>query len=562
MAKIIDLFGFQDKAIPHISRLLALHQSVLCVAPGGSGKTVLMSAISQRYIRLSKNNKICIFVHRDELFNQTREKLLLEIVCSDLRLHGVVSQGISQETTYIDPNIQVYVIMVETFFSRITSESFAAFFKGVGMYIIDEAHRTDFIKIFDFFPGAKRLGFTATPISSKKKYPVKDFYEVMFQITTTEYLHELNIEFPFAGVVPSDLYHFSIVDLKKFRKNSDGEYNEKDMSSEFSKTYQIDNTIKAYFTQGQGLKTLCFDVDIKHSKDMTAAFRLHGVDARHVNGTPKDPHGKKTWRKDCLEWLHHTPGAMLNNVQLFNTGFDEPSVESIIPNRSIGLLSTWTQTLVRGSRPYQYPDGHWKTSYKVLDCGNNACVTGGDLGDCNKEPDWQDWFDNPNKPSKAGVGGMKPCPECGASNSGAAKFCRGYKEDWLTNSLVECGYIFPMTEKEEDSIPREMIKYFNVNIDIKQNIKYFVNDLGKTYGTVYYETINQIANLANQTFKSKYLDSIQLQYFIDLAIAKIKELGKISGQRAYKDSIKKDMINSLKKYGFTVIIEEIEEIVI
>lgn len=556
----IKLFDFQDKAIPQISRLLSIHNSVLCVAPGGSGKTILMSTISQKYILRSKTNKICIFVHRDELFNQTREKLLLEIICSNLKLHGVISQGIGQETTQIDPNIQVYVVMVETFFSRIGSESFASFFKDIKLYIIDEAHRTDFIKIFDFFPNAKRLGFTATPISSKKKFPVKDFYEVMFEIATISELQTLNEIDPLQGVVPSDLYHFSIVDLKKFKKNSDGEYNEKEMSSEFSKTYQIDNTIKAYFTQGKGLKTLCFDVDINHSKEMVAAFRMHGVNARHVNGSSKDKNGKKTWRKDCLEWLKNTSDAVLNNVMLLNTGFDEKSVESIIPNRSIGLLSTWTQMLVRGSRAYKYPDGRFKKSYKVLDCGNNACVSGGNLGDCNTDPDWQDFFDNPNKPNREGVGGMKSCPECGAVNSTAAIFCRGYKEDWLTDSLVECGFIFPLTQKEEDSITREMIKYFNVNIDIRQNVKYFVNDLGKTYGSVYYETLNQISNLASKTFESKYLDSIQLQYFTDLAIAKIRELGKISGKRTHKESVKNDLLGYLKKYGFIVNVSEIEEI--
>lgn len=562
MSESIELFKFQDIAIPHISRLLAVHNSVLCVAPGGSGKTVIMSAISQRYVRTNKNNKICIFVHREELFNQTREKLLLEIICSDLKLNGIISQGINQDTTYIDPNIRVYVIMIETFFSRISSESFASFFKDIKLYFIDEAHRNDFIKIFEYFPNAKRLGFTATPLSSKKKFPLKDYYEVMFEIAKISQLQLLNEENPMSGVVPNDLYHFSIVDLRKFKKSQDGEYNEKQISSEFSQTYQIDNTIKAYFTQGKGLKTLCFDADIDHSKKMVEAFRYHGVNARHVNGSPKDKYGKKSWRKDCLEWLRHTPDAVLNNVMLLGTGFDEKSVECVIPNRPIGLFSTWTQMLVRAARAYQYPDLHFKTSYKTLDCGNNACMTGGNHGDCNQDPDWQDYFDNPNKPSREGVGGMKACPECGAVNSVASVFCRGYKEDWLSGSLVECGYIFPQTQKEEDSIPREMIKFFNVNIDVKQNIKYFVNELGKSYGSVYYETLNQISNLANKTIESKYLDSIQLQYFIDLAVSKIKELGKVSGKRTHKESVKNDLIKYLQKYNFIVNVSEVEEIII
>ena len=213
--------------------------------------------------------------------------------------------------------------------------------------------------------------------------------------------------------------------------------------------------------------------------------------------------------------------------------------------------------MVRGSRPYQYLDGRWKKNYLALDFGNNADFRGGNMGDCNQDIDWQDFFDNPNKQKREGIGGCKTCPECHAANPIAARFCGGLKIDYLTDDLMECGYIFPISVKEEDIIPREMVKFFQSSIDIKRNVKYFVEERGLSTGKVYYETLNQIAYMA---FKDMQFNEVllpeQIDFLSDFSIAKIKELGKISGKKTYKESVKIDLVHALRKQGFLVELSE------
>lgn len=570
----ISLFDFQTKAVPNISDLIKVYDDVLCVSPGGSGKTVIISVVTQLYLLKYTDKKVCIFVHRDELFSQTREKLLLEIIYNELTLRGIMSQGIDADTDFINPNARVYVIMVETFNRRADSINFLKHFEKVGLYFVDEAHRTDFNKIFKYFTTTpdgkkvKRLGFTATPISADKKHPLKDFYQVMIEIAKVSELQELNKQFPDMGVVPSNLYHLGKVDRSRLKMKGQ-EFDEASVSFEFSKDYQIENTIEAYLSYGKGMKTLCFDSDVDHSIKMMNAFKDIGVDARHVNGggkSKKYPNdakrfGKKAWRRDCLEWLKHNPGACLNNVGILTTGFDEPSVESIIINSSMISLSLYIQKMVRGSRPFKYPDNTWKESYLALDMGNNASPSGGNFGDCNLDIDWQDFFDNPNKPNRNGVGGVKICPNCSQSNPISARFCSGFKEDWLSQELYECGYIFSFSEKEDDLIPRQMVKFFTTNISIK-NIKKLVEDRGWTEGRAYYETLNQIANLAFKDMDlNENLDELSLSLLFEIAVSKIKELSKLSGKkRVMKENVKRDLIISLRKVGFLVAEEVINAI--
>lgn len=565
---MIKLFPFQQEAIPKISDLLKIHDNILCVSPGGSGKTVIISATTQLWLLKNPTKKICVFVHREELFNQTREKLIVEILYKELLLKGIMSQGIDSFTTFIDPNVQVYTIMVETFNIRAESENFLKYFLNVGLYFCDEAHRTDFNKIFKYFPNSKRLGFTATPISANKLIPLKDNYQVMIEIAKVSQLQELNSIDPSMGVVPIDLYQFGNVDRSKFDSRG-GEFNEKQVSKEFRKLFQIENVIEHYFKFARGMKILCFDADIDHSIEMMHAYLDNGINARHVNGgngkSEKYPNdakkfGTKKWRRDSLEWLKYTPDAVLDNVGILTTGFDEKSVESVFINSSMMSLSLYIQKVVRVSRPYQYENGNWKVSGLVLDFGNNASETGGNFGDCNQDHDWFDWYENPNKPKRQGVGGFKSCPECKSLNTASSRFCKGFKSDLLSGDLIECGYIFPISVKEQDSVPREMVKYFNSNIDVKQNVEYFVNQMGFSLGRVYYETINQIANFAKKQIPVIYLDSIQLKFLFDIAFIKIKDLGKFTKRRSNKETIKKDLIKKLKESGFFIHNDEISEL--
>ena len=66
---------------------------------------------------------------------------------------------------------------------------------------------------------------------------------------------------------------------------------------------------------------------------MHYTFKKAGYNVQHLDNT-----ASKQERKDILKWFKHTPDAVLTSVSILTTGFDEPSVESIIFNRATRSL--------------------------------------------------------------------------------------------------------------------------------------------------------------------------------------------------------------------------------
>jgi superfamily II DNA or RNA helicase len=546
---MLNLFPYQEKANQDSSELTRKgFRRILHISPGGSGKTIMMAYRTSLFLSES-NKKIVLFTHRDELFSQAREKMLL---------FNVITEPINASTSSINPNARVFVCMIETFNQRSDSQAFLDNFKDVGLVFIDEAHRTDFNKIMHHFPDALFSGWTATPISSDKKQPLNSKWDVAIEVAKVSELQRLNLDNPKIGVVPSDCYNLSTIDRDRLKKKGD-EFDEKLMSKDFSDKKQLYNTIENYFSHGKGMKGLCFNCDITHNYDMHNEFLAAGVKSRMLHSDRKKWFGApsaelaKNWRKDCLLWLKKTPGAILNNVGILTTGFDEPSIELIMVNHATMSISRYIQEIVRGARPYQYPNGEWKEFYRLLDFGQNSKK----FGNGNQDLPWIDWFNNPDLPSiREGVGGVKTCPQCCNIRPVGERFCQGLKEDFLYQEFNVCGYMFPLTEKEEDLIPRGMEKFFDDGIDVAGMIVVY-EQRGWNISGIYYKVIELVCNIAKVRFGVGYLLTEQLDFILDVAYRKIKELGKKTGKRCWREGVKNNLIPKLRENGFILDVEEI-----
>lgn len=544
-----NLFDFQDKGITSLAEKLRIFNSVCAVSPGGSGKTIIFSTIASRFIKMS-DKKVIIFVHSNLLLSQTRNQLYNK--------YGIIAQKIDASTTHIDTNSRIFVAMVETFDRRSGSLSFLENFKNVGLMIVDECHLGNFKKLFVHFYQSKRIGFTATPLATDKKDPLKNYYQDMVIIATPTKLIELNRSFPNMGIVPSNAYSLGKIDRNAIKMKGD-EFDEEANSTEFRKKFQIANTLDAYLKRGYGKKTIVFNADIQHSLDMDAAFKKEGLNSMHVNGASANKEYKKygtdSYKEFVFDWFKRTPNAILNNVGIATTGFDEPSIETVIVNRLVNSLTLWIQMIVRGSRPYQYSNGVWKEDYLLLDMGNNAPIEGGNLSDGNCDIDWDFMFRNPKLP-RPGIGAMKTCPICGSLNYPSARVCKGLKIDFLSDEEVECNHIFAVTEKEEDLIPRELVKVIS-NIDVKKNIEYFK---GQYEYKVYHEIYNQVLNYVEKDFPQD-LDYPQLRYIYDSIYKKTSEWFKLVGKNKfpnYRYDVKQKILNKLKERSINVDLEHAE----
>jgi len=91
--------------------------------------------------------------------------------------------------------------------------------------------------------------------------------------------------------------------------------------------------------------TLIFNNGINTSLYVHEAFRQAGIPAMHLDNS-----ATKKERAAILDWFKNTPGAVLSSVSILTTGFDEPTVESIILNRATKSLTLYYQMIGRGSR--------------------------------------------------------------------------------------------------------------------------------------------------------------------------------------------------------------------
>lgn len=126
---------------------------------------------------------------------------------------------------------------------------------------------------------------------------------------------------------------------------------------------------------------MIFNNGIATSQYVYATFHEAGYKIKHLDNThtPKE-------RREILQWFREKPDAILTSVSILTTGFDEPTVESIILNRATKSLTLYFQMIGRGSRIL--PN---KSEFTVIDLGNNLSRFG--LWDA--EVDWHRIFRSP-----------------------------------------------------------------------------------------------------------------------------------------------------------------------
>lgn len=388
-----QLREYQENGISGVAQKVAagFRKIIFQLATGG-GKTVTFAALIHRYLSRHPNKKVVIMVHRSELLAQAKRTLF--------DWYGIIAYPVIAGQKWL-PNTPVYVGMVETVNNRLRKNP--QYFGNVGLVIIDECHIGNFKKLHEYFPQSLIVGFTATPISSSKKDPLINHYEdIVCGVDIPELIAN-------GSLVQNRTYHIKNINRKDLRVKN-GEFSDKEMGQAFSKPKQINNTVHGYQQHCAGTKTIVFNCNIEHSRLVNDAFINAGYPSRHLDSTCGEE-----WRKECLDWLKATPDAILSNVGILTTGFDEPSVQSVIVNKSTMSLPLWLQMTGRGARPFP-----GKEYFTILDMGGNAMVH----GDWCAPRDWKELFYNPDKPSEGdGVAPVKECPSCEALIHAAATTC-------------------------------------------------------------------------------------------------------------------------------------------
>jgi superfamily II DNA or RNA helicase len=368
-ANVKNLYPYQLGAINTIlSRLLDVNSkgNILFQLPTGGGKTIIFSEIAKRFIA-EKGQKVLILTHRIELSVQT-SKALSEIKVSNFVINRDVKE-ICDQTQY-----HCFVAMVETLNNRLNDNE--KFLDNIGLVIIDEAHYNSFRKLFKHFKDSTLLGVTATPLSSNRNLPLNEDYQTLL---VGESIADL-VEKKYLSKAATFSYN---VNLKSLKVGPDGDYTISSLDRLYSMGTMQDKLISAYEERALKTKTLIFNSGIVTSIKVFEVFKAAGYDVKHLDSTfsPKD-------RRETLEWFKETPSAVLTSVGILTTGFDEPTVETIILNRATRSLTLYHQMIGRGSRILPTKD-----SFTILDLGNNHQR----LGLWQEYINWLDIFLYPNK---------------------------------------------------------------------------------------------------------------------------------------------------------------------
>lgn len=439
---------YQERFIKNIAAKLINHRKVVAQLATGGGKTVCFAEICDRYCAKSSQD-VLILVHREELLTQAAKAIRLPV------------QKVVAGMKTIPP-ARVYVAMVESAHKRL------AMFSNIGMVIVDECHIGNFTKVIDHFKDQYIIGFTATPLAAKKTNPLRNYFDdIVCGIDIPELIED-------GFLAPEQTYSSSSIVERAKLKMKAGDFDQAQMGAMYKEPKYIDTTLKAYQKHSLGRKTIIFNCNVEHSQAVNAAFLAAGFNSRHLDATSEN-------RAETLQWFANTPDAILNNIGIATTGFDQPDIETVIVNKATASMPLWLQMCGRGARPHPV-----KLAFTIIDLGGN-CMTHGSWA---ASRNWEDIFHNPKKPG-AGVAPVKECPKCAAI---------------LHTSKMECycGHIFPKKIVLDQGI--EDFILMTDSVDIKKLIA--MNEHHKEYRSLFV-AIEHVALLAKKNIKKLNADNYQ-----------------------------------------------------
>lgn len=313
------------------------HQRPLLMAPTGAGKTAIAIALIK--LALAKGKRVLFTVDRLQLINQTSEvfyKAGLD--------HGII-QGFGWRENTRAP---LQLASVQTLIRRDHHK-----LMDFDLIINDEAHvvykgMTD--RMNTKWKDTKVLGLSATPFTKGLGL----IYDDLIVVETTENLINEGYLCDF------DAWGASEIDLKGVRTLA-GEYNQKQLGEKVNKTKIIGDIVKTWFDKGENRQTLCFAVNVAHSKAIVAEFIAKGVPAEHM-----DSHTDEDERELILKRYESGETKILSNCGITTKGFDSPNTSCLILGRPTKSLMLHIQMLGRVLRM-----GEDRSKAIILDHGGN-----------------------------------------------------------------------------------------------------------------------------------------------------------------------------------------------
>ena len=325
--KKIELFDYQEDMKSRIEKALCLHRSVMAQMPTGTGKTYLLTAVIDSFVRANSKAKVWIVAHRRELVSQIDETVR--------KFHSYSSATSSLLSSVKAMSIQ----WLMRHYDEIEEEP--------GLIVIDEAHHAlakTYKEMWERFPKAKFLGLTATPCRLNGKGFI-DLFDVMVQSWgVPEFISKGRLAtYDFVSIKSDGVTQRLIDSLQK--RGADGDYQNKEMDMLLNKKPSIERLYRSLEEFGKDRKGIVYAINISHAQKITKLYQEHGVKAIAIDS--KTP---ATERQQDIEAFKKGDIQVLVNVDIFSEGFDCPDVEFVQLARPTLSLAKYLQMVGRGLR--------------------------------------------------------------------------------------------------------------------------------------------------------------------------------------------------------------------
>ena len=325
--KKIELFDYQEDMKARIEKALCLHRSVMAQMPTGTGKTYLLTAVIDSFVRANPKVKVWIVAHRRELVSQIDETVRK-------------FQSYSSATSSLLSSVKAMSIQwLMRHYDEIEEEP--------GMIVIDEAHHAlakTYKEMWERFPKAKFLGLTATPCRLNGK-GFTDLFDVLVQSWgVPEFISKGRLAtYDFVSIKSDGVTQRLIDSLQK--RGADGDYQNKEMDMLLNKKPSIERLYRSLEEYGKDRKGIVYAINISHAQKITKLYQEHGVKAIAIDS--KTP---ATERQQDIEAFKKGDIQVLVNVDIFSEGFDCPDVEFVQLARPTLSLAKYLQMVGRGLR--------------------------------------------------------------------------------------------------------------------------------------------------------------------------------------------------------------------
>lgn len=349
----IDLYPFQRQIVNQVQADWRVHQRNLVQSPTGTGKTIMMLALTDEILRRNPGARIGYMAHTDELVTQPGEK------AAKFYPHLARKMGVFK-ADQADLDAPIVVMSVMT----LAREQRRAALPEFDYILDDECHRsigaTRFNALTTTFANARVAGFTAWPRRTDKVGLGHVYDHLSWRWTLQDAIEQ-------GYLAPFHALGFSLpVSFQDVRQKKDGSFDDGEAATLLDADNIIEIVYRKWVEHGAGRKTMGFAPSVAMAQRMAEYFTARGHNFAWVSG--ETPRNRRREILDSFEREDPDSVQGVFNRFVLTEGYDNPLASCLLNVAPTGSSMVTIQRLGRVLR--KHPS---KEYAQVLDfCPTNA----------------------------------------------------------------------------------------------------------------------------------------------------------------------------------------------